>query len=280
MSVRDVLAYPLRGEVPWRTFATGALLSALGVLVLPGILVAGYYGRVLAGSAAGDRRPPEFVRWRALFVQGLKTWTVVAVYAGLALALVLLLGAAAIVLGRLGTGLGSVVGLLAWIVAGLLVLGALFGPAWFLLPAVLTRVARTDDIRAAFDARTIARITRRNEYLVAWFAGATLLLAGSLAYGIAGSPGAIAETAGGSPASVLAVGLGLVGHAVGAAVNFYCQVVACHLFGRGYAAAADAVSTVPAEEEPAARADEPRYTGWGAEAREWRERRREERERA
>lgn len=283
--MQDALGYPLRGEVPARTLATGALLSALGVLIIPGVFVAGYYGRVLAGSAAGDRRPPEFVRWRALFVQGMKTWAVVAAYLALAFGLAVLLGVASIALGDLGTGAGAAVGLLAWVVAGLTVLGFAFGPAWFFLPAVLTRVARADDVGAAFEVRPICRLAVRREYLVGWLAGAAVLLVGSVAYGIAGAPGALSSAVVGNPAAPLAAAVGLLGHAVGATVNFYCQVTAFHLFGRGYGAAGEAGRAASADEEPAEAVDdgsteEPRYTGWGAEAREWRARRREEREHA
>lgn len=283
--MRDALGYPLRGEVPRRTLATGALLSALGVLVIPAVLVAGYYGRVLAASAAGDRPPPEFVRWRALFAQGLKTWAVVATYLGLAFGLAVGLGLLAITLGEMGTGAGAAVGLLAWAVAGLTVLGFAFGPAWFFLPAVLARVASADDVGAAFEVRPLCRLAVRREYLAGWLAGATALGVGSVAYGVAGAPGAVSSALPGTSTAPLAVAVGLAGHAVGAAVNFYCQVVAFHLFGRGYGAAAAALRTASGDEEvatdeAAAPADEPRYTGWGAEAREWRERRRRERERA
>lgn len=274
----DAFRYPVSGDGRFRTLAVGVSLSSLGALVLPAVPVAGYYGRVLASSSTGRVEPPRFDGWGALFVQGLKTWTVVAIYLLVGLFVLLALGVTALVLGELGTG-GALVGALALIVGVLLLLGLFMIPAWFFFPAALIHVARTDSVTAAFDVRTIAGVATDRRYLGAWAGGVVVLLLGSLGYVVAGGTGGL--LAGlllpGTPVS----GASIAGHVVGAGINFYCQVVAFHLFGRGYGAAIETSYDADPESSPTPAVEgkpDPEYDGWGAESRAWRERRRRERD--
>lgn len=267
----DAFRYPLSGDARYRTLVAGVLLSALGVLVLPAVFVAGYYGRVLAASSTGRCEPPRFDGFGALFVQGLKTWAVVAIYLLLGVSVVVAVGIAALVLGEMGTGAGTWVGLLALVLAVLVLLGVFMIPAWFFFPAVMIHVARNDSVAAAFDGRAIADVVTDRRYLKAWAGGVAVLLIGSVVYALTGGfAGLVASMVVSAPS---ASGTSLGGHVIGVAVNFYCQVVAFHLFGRGYGAAIE-------EDDPRSESTPdtvPEYDGWGAEARAWRERRRRER---
>lgn len=255
------LRFVLAGDRPLRTFAVGAVLSSLGIFVLPGIFVAGFYGRVLARSAAhapesstvdGTVRDPSapadpnldrdewalpaFTEWWSLGTHGLKTWLVAALYltAGRTVAL----------------GIGVVA----------LALGVLSIPVWFFMPVALTRLALTGRVSAALELRTILRTAIRRTYLARWLAGIALLAVGwtvylSLSLGLGelvASPG-------------LAVGIG--GHVAGAAVNFTCQVLAFSIFGRGYAAAVRGSEHDPLLDDVTAEITALRDDGWGHDGR-------------
>lgn len=287
----DVLRYPVSGTSPLKRFATGVVLSALGILIVPAIFVAGYYGRILVASAAGNRQAPTFDDWPSLFVQGLKTWAVVGVYLTLALITAVSLGMAAMLLGSLGLGAGAAVGLVAWVLAGAVVVGFFLIPTWFFLPAAMTRAGRIDDIGAALDVRLIGRIAVNRRYLANWSAGLVVLAIGSTAYVFVGGMNWFVESMNWLPpmlpvASSVSPTVGmspLLGHLFGVTVNFYCHLTAFHLFGRGYAAALDTIADDgrPSRRDGTSRDDESvdRHANdeWGAAARRWRERRREER---
>ncbi|UPW00658.1 DUF4013 domain-containing protein [Halorussus gelatinilyticus] len=269
----DWLRYPLSGETPARTLAVGAALSALGVLILPALVVTGYYGRVLDRSSRGADAP-SFESVGDLLASGFRTWAVLAGYLLVGVVAVAVLGVITLVLGGANTGLGAAFGAL--VIGALLVtaVGLLAFPAWYFVPAALTRVAREQSIRAGFELRAVWRVISDRRYFARWLAGFGAFAGGSVGY---------------AGLSALDVGVPLVGHVLGTGLNFYSGVVAVHLWGRGYAAASDesAVADSPATDSPAAdsapdstadRADdrEPgRSAEWGADAARWRERRRE-----
>lgn len=215
--------YPLSGESPARTVAVGVVSSSLGLLILPALVVTGYYGRVLSRSSRGEDAPP-FGNLGGLLVDGFRTWLAVGAYVAAGVGLFLGFSVAALALGAAGTGLGTGVGLLALLTLGLSVLGIFAFPAWYFVPAALTRVAREESVGAAFDLRAIGRVVFDRRYFAAWFAGCALLAVG---------------TAGYAALRFVNLGVPLVGHLIGAAINFYCQTAAFYCFGRGYAAATD-----------------------------------------
>src|SRR6056297_3190374 len=77
----DSLTYLRDGDDAVRTILVGGLLSVLGFLIVPAVLVQGYVLRVLGRVADGDTDPPAFDDWGALAVDGVKALVVAAVYA-------------------------------------------------------------------------------------------------------------------------------------------------------------------------------------------------------
>lgn len=284
------LRFVLAGDRPVRTLAVGALLSSLGVLLLPGIFVAGFYGRVLARSAAGrpgegtdsaavtdpsspddpssPRDPwpaeealPGFTEWRTLGMHGLKTWLAAALYLSASGVIALGFGGVALALGgTFGNGFGATLGVLTYVLLAATALGVLSLPVWFFMPVALTRLALTGRVSAALELRTVLRTAVRPAYLARWLAGIALLAVGWSAY--LGLSFGLGELVAGSG---LAVGIG--GHLGGAAVNFTCQVLAFSIFGRGYAAAVRGSDHDPLLDDVTAQITTPRDEGWGHDGR-------------
>ncbi|MBV0923206.1 DUF4013 domain-containing protein [Halomicroarcula limicola] len=200
--LRDALSYPQRGPGWLWTVITGSLLTLAGVvLFVPLIPVQGYLLRVVRSTAEGRPNPPKFSDWGDLFLDGARSITVQVAY--VFVPVMLLLGAVlAPTVGypQLGTPLLAVAGFV----------GAVAAVA---LPAALARLATTDRLAAAFDARAIAETARQPIYVVAIVEAYVALFV------IAGLGGVF----------VLIL--------VGAAFAFYGQVVGYHLFARGYAGA-------------------------------------------
>lgn len=297
--LREALRYPLAGEGARRTIAVGALLSALGILVVPAILVAGYLGQVLASSAAGEAEPPGFAAPGGLLVHGLKSALVSGVYTGVVVASGLAVGLAGVAAVTSGEIALVLVGLALLLVVGLATLGFLWLPVWFFVPAALARLADAGSVRAALEVRAVASVATDRRYLARWAVGFGLFFLGWSAYRLAAG---VAFGLVPSPLASLTAVPSLVAHALGAGVNFYCHVAAFHAFGRGYGAATDALEESPdttlTEEMPDATSMEGAPGGstgadasagsagrdrpdqaWGAEAERWRRERRLERER-
>lgn len=65
--LEDALTFPRRGD--WvRDVLIGGLLTVVGFLIIPAILVFGYLLRVLGESAAGADAPPAWDDWAELLV--------------------------------------------------------------------------------------------------------------------------------------------------------------------------------------------------------------------
>lgn len=282
------LRFVLAGDRPLRTLAVGAVLSSFGIFVLPGVFVAGFYGRILARSAANEPAPavdsgavrdssapadprsdqaldkwglPGFTDWWSLGTHGLKTWLVAALYLIAGGTVAFGFGGVALAAGAtLGNGSGATLGVVAYALLGATALGLLSLPAWFFMPVALTRLALTGRISAALELRTILRTAVRRAYLTRWSTGVAFLAVGWTAYlvfslGVGDFPVEIgfAQT--------------VVGHVAGAAVNFTCQVLAFSIFGRGYAAAVRGSAHDPLLDDVTARITSPRDEGWGHDGR-------------
>lgn len=273
----EPLRYPVSGESPLRTLGVGIALAALGPLVLPALVVTGYYGRVLVRSSR-DEPAPSFSNVGGLLADGLRTWLAIGTYIAIGVGVAIGLGVAALALGEAGTGLGAEVGLAAVAMLALIAVGLFVFPAWYFTPAALAGLAEERRFGAAFDFGSVRRVVFDRRYFLGWLAGCGLLVAGSAVYYALAS---------------VEFGVPFVGHVAGAAVNFYCQISAFHCFGRGYAAAADDESEVgetaagderrtgesdsecrTSENDPEREADDD-SEAWGAAAQRWRERRRE-----
>lgn len=276
------LRFVLAGDRPLRTLAVGAALSSLGVLLLPGVFVAGFYGRILARSAEGgpgeptgsaavtdpsapaDPWPaaealPAFTEWRSLGTHGLKTWLVAALYLTAGGTVAFGIGGLALALGAtLGNGLGATLGAVAYALLGATVLGLLSLPAWFFMPVALTRLALTGRVSAALELRRVLRTAIRRAYLVRWLAGVALLALGWAAY--------LGLSLGELPVD-FGLAHSVIGHVAGATVNFACQILAFSLFGRGYAAAVRGSDHDPLLDDVTAQITPPSQEGWGHDGR-------------
>lgn len=198
----EALAFP-RADDDWLvTVLIGGVLTLLGFLVLPVVLVNGYLLRVLAAAVTGEETPPRFSDWVDLFVDGLLVIVVQFVYVGVPSFVLSLLVAVAFGFGTVGPTLGVLL---------VLAVGGVVLAAVYLLPAALANFARTGNLADAFDLRTVARAALTTDYALA----VVLAIAVSVVLGFIGG--------------LLLVVL------VGAFVLFYVQVVAYHLFGQGFA---------------------------------------------
>lgn len=208
----------MRGDDWITTLLIGTVLSALGFLILPAIVVNGYMVRVLAAASRGESTPPAFDRWGELFVDGLKLIAVVFVYlfAPMAASLGLSLAVGFAGFGLVGDAVGGTAGA-AGTVVSLLVLVL----ATYLLPAGLTNMAREDSIAAAFDLSAVGTAATSGTYLLAVVAA--LLV------------GIVLGTIGGILSLLL----------VGFVVTFYSQVVAYCLLGSAVGKALEGGRSTP-----------------------------------
>jgi len=216
----DALWFLKRSDDWFATTIIGGVLSLLSVLILPGIILQGYFVRAMQAAANGEPAAPSFTDWGGLFVDGLKlfvvtfVWALVAIVPAILLSIIVGIGtftvseaatgsAAASSAGGLGLGIASLVlGLLVF------VLGLL---AAYLGPAAGANFAIEGNLGAGFDVRTIVSGALTGEYAVAWLL-----------------------------ALVVAVVLGSIGGVlsavvVGFFVLFYVQVMTYYLWARGFA---------------------------------------------
>lgn len=186
--LEDALEYPRRDDDWLTTVLIGGAMVLFGFLLIPAIVVQGYYLRVLAGRDD----PPAFDDWAELFVDGLKSFVVMFVY-GLVPMLVgmvvpavvgtfvLSMGSAAGSNGAAG-GLGVFAALLALVLVPLLLLAIFAGV--YLGPAGLALLAREGRIGAAFEWSQLKRVAFTKTYFVGWLLAAVVLLVGGMVAGI------------------------------------------------------------------------------------------------
>lgn len=204
----DALKFPSRGESWLKTVLIGGVLSLLGFLVIPLILVQGYMLRVLGAATEGAEEPPVFDEWGDMLVDGIKVIAVALVFFLVPLVIAfaaMAIGGFAALSGSEGSGvvglLLAFVAFIAWILAA------------YLLPAGLANMAREDAFGAAFDTAALRAAASSTDYLVA------VVLAFVVALVL------------GSVASLLSAIL------VGVFVLFYLQISVFYLYGRGFSEA-------------------------------------------
>ena len=218
--IQDALGY-LRTDDDWtRTVLIGGILSLLGVLIVPTILVGGYLVRVLRRTMHGDDRPPAFDEWETLLIDGAKAFAITLAY-GLVPAAV----AAAVVAGGLlsfsvvgGSGAGGAtaggVGVAVVVVGSLLalVLGLL---AAYVVPAAIAAFAETDRIGSAFSIAALRPVLTSGTYATAWVTALAVIIGAGL---IAGALNAIP----------------VIGFVIGGFVGFYAAVTAYYIVGHAW----------------------------------------------
>ena len=227
MTFEDAINYPRNSEDPLPTVLIGGLLTLLGFLVIPIVLVLGYLMQVLRTTLADESEPPTFENWGELFRDGMYALVVGFVYL-IVPAVVFGVSVGGIVLEAALTGdvgFGTIAGSL----AGFFLAAVLALVAWYVLPAALANVVATGHISSGFAFGEIRPVIFTERYAVAWLLALGLFVAGSIVVGI------------------LDV-IPPLGFIVGGFVFFYLDVVAFRLYGRAYA---EAGITEPAPESPA-----------------------------
>jgi len=218
--IQDALEYPRTGDDWTKTVLIGGILSLLGALVVPAILVLGYLVRVLDRTMHGDDQPPEFDDWGELFVDGVKAFAITLAY-GLIPAAV----AAAVVAGGVlsfsivgGSGAGNTAaggaGVAVVVVGSLLalVLGLV---AAYVVPAAVAAFAETDRIEAAFSVSDLRPVLTSGTYATAWVLGFAIVLGAGL---LAGALNAIP----------------VIGFVIGGFIGFYAVVAAYYIVGHAW----------------------------------------------
>jgi hypothetical protein len=209
----ESLAY-LRTSDEWvKTVVIGGLLTLLGFLVVPTVLVAGYLVRVLRATMHGDETPPVFDDWGALASDGVRTFVVAIAYALVPALLVAVTAAFAGLAAGPGPRSGLIVGVVA-LVGGLfaLVLGLL---AAYVLPAALANYAEQDRLGAGFAVSDLRPVLTSGTYATAWLIGFVIVLGAGVLAG------------------VLNV-IPFLGTVVGAFLSFYAVIAAYYLVGQAW----------------------------------------------
>lgn len=214
MAFEDAINYPRSGDEPLPTLLIGGILSLLGFLVIPAVLVLGYLMRVLGATIAEDPEPPRFEDWGELLVDGVKAFVIGFVYL---LIPVIVFGASvggialdAILTGDVGPGAvaGSLAGFFLSFLLTLL--------AWYVVPAALANAADKGRLSAGFAFGEIRPIIFNGGYATAWVLAIALFIAGGIVVGVLGI-------------------IPPLGFVAGGFVFFYLDMVAFYLYGRAYA---------------------------------------------
>jgi hypothetical protein len=210
----DALSFPLRGDDAVRRVVLGSVLALLSVvLVVPGVLLAGYAVAACRSVLAGDREPPALGDWRTLARDGLDVAGIAILYAvpGLVVAALSMAVPVLASMGPGGGGGGMVAALLTVVFGfGGSAVASVYGVAVaYVLPAALVNYARTGTVSAAWDRSTLREVLLDGDYVATWMAGLLVAVA--------------AASLGGATAAAM----------VGFPVLFYGLVAATALFTRG-----------------------------------------------
>lgn len=227
-AIRKAVTFPLiDDDHRIRRLVIGSGLIATSILLIPLVILGGYYVRYLRVSAQDDPEPPRFDEWRTLLTDGVKLFGLV-VAVGVGVGAFALVGALAGQVGVLAVEtLGAVGGLVAALLA-VLVLGA-FALFLVTVPAMISNFAVEGRLGSAFDLDRTSAVMTTPIYLV-------LLL-------FAFFVNQIGVVFGGGFAIVL----------VGFPIAFYAQLVALGLVGRGFAHSVGVVT--PGTDEDPTRTD-------------------------
>ncbi|MFA1610874.1 DUF4013 domain-containing protein [Halobellus rubicundus] len=229
--IQQSLQYLRNDEDSWlTTVLIGGVLSLLGALVIPAILVLGYLVRVVRETMRGNEHPPAFDEWGDLLGDGLRAFAVVVVYGlvpavvsavvigGGVLSFVVVGGSTAGMSGpgAVGpqSGLGLGIGLLVILVGGVLAL-VLTLLAAYIVPAAIATIAEHDDLSRAFSVGELRPVLTSGTYATAWLSGFAIVLAAGL---VAGALNAIPP----------------VGFLAGGFLGFYAAVAAYYLIGTAW----------------------------------------------
>lgn len=203
--IGDAIEYPSRGNDPVVSIVIGGLLSALSILLVPIIVLFGYFVAVLERTSKNDDYPPKFENWGRLASRGVQGFLITVAYYLVPLVVLAVFGGIGGALGGGDIGVGL----------GLIVATILFAVFTYIYPAAITNFAYHDAMGKAFDFEDISTVVLTGEYLAAWIIGVVI-------FAVVG---------------VIVTVLGLVpivGIFLGLFVSFYAQVAAYRVFGLAY----------------------------------------------
>ncbi|WP_276301782.1 DUF4013 domain-containing protein [Halorussus lipolyticus] len=226
------LRYLVDGDDGVETILVGGLLTLLGWLLIPAVLVAGYLQRVLARTNAGEDAP-SFDDWADLFWDGLKAIGVTVAYFAVPVVLLTAVLASLVVfsvettvtaeetvadpatVAEPVTNVGPDLLTVVIVFGGLALAGITSLVAWYALPAALNRLAVEDRFGAAFEFGRLWPVLTSEAYATGWLiALVVLVVGGALVSGLASIP--------------------LLGWALIPFASFYLNAVAFSLYGQGY----------------------------------------------
>jgi hypothetical protein len=163
----------LRSSEEWvKTVLIGGVLSLLGFLIVPAILVVGYLLRVLRARMHGEEEPPVFDEWGDMLREGAYGFAIAIVY-GIVPAII---GTALIAVGVGGAVAGGDSGASAFVgglvvLVGVLVLFALSLVVAYVLPAALANYVDTERFGSAFSVSDLRPVLLSGKYAAAWAVG-------------------------------------------------------------------------------------------------------------
>lgn len=237
--LKDALLYPWDDGDAGTTLVAGGLLTLVGVLVLPALVVLGYWLRVVDAELDGDGSPPAMEGWADLLVDGAKAAVVLVAYllapfvVGFAV-LVAVLGAFGFRTGRVVADPGTAAAVGGLALVGFVLLGALVLLLVYVAPAALVLLAGTGELRRAFEFGTVRSLVGADAYASAWLVGLVIFVLEAVALAV-----------------LNAASIGVV---VSGFVGFYGLVATGHLYARG-AREAGLTIEVEAAEAPADEGD-------------------------
>lgn len=209
----DAIRYPYDDGDGLRALAIGSLLTLLGVLVIPTVLVGGYAIRVIRAVVADEPSPPAWTEWGELFVDGLRVTIVSLVY--FVVPSILFVGSVGVAVLPFVTNPGNGAAAVGVVAAAIAVISLpLFLAAAYVLPAALVGIAVTGRLGTAFAFGRIWTVVTTGDYAVAWAMAFLLGVGASFLTG-------------------LLTGLTLVGGLLGALFSFYALVAGAYLYTEG-----------------------------------------------
>lgn len=229
--LKDALLYPWDDGEAGTTLVVGGILTLIGVLVLPALVVLGYWLRVIDAELEGGDGPPALEDWQSLLVEGFKAAVVLIAY--VLVPLVIGVAIVAAILGGLGFRSGRVIAdpgsaaaLGGVALIGFVLLGGLALALLYIVPAAIVLLAGTGEFRRAFDFDTVRAVVSADAYASAWLVALVIIVLEAVV--------------------LYVLNLASVGVIVSGFVGFYAVVATGHLYARG---ARDAGLTIEAETE-------------------------------
>jgi len=228
IDIEPSVTYLMEDDDWLRTVAIGGALSVLGFLIVPVFIVYGYVVETIRHGLADDPDPPEFEDWGELLVYGLKAGVIGFVYMLVPIAVAAVTVGSAFLAFATGTD-ASVSAGLAGLLGGLAlsaILSLVFG--YFGVVGIVN-FANEGRVGAGFDVSRITSVALEADYAVAFLLSVGVFI-------VAGAIGSVLST------------IPLLGWIISAFLLFYAQVVAGHMWGRGFAAATELEPETPVED--------------------------------